>query len=337
MYRPNPNDVLNLYTMDTNHVRLGVMNLGATIKYLQVKDKNGYFQDVVLGYKSLDDYYTNRQFFGTIVGRNANRIKDAHFEINGVGYDMDKNEHENNLHSGKSFFHKRLYNADHVAPNALKFSLKSPDGDQGFPGNLDFSVTYTLWEDAVELTYEGISDADTVFNPTNHSYFNLGYQDTIYDHDLRIKASGVAEVDSELMPTGNIIDVTDTVFDFRETRKLGDAFKQPLDPYIVGTQGIDHNYIFDDPDISESLVTLSCEESGIKMDIFTDLPAVQVYTGNNLRDILGIDGKMYNKNGGICLETGYVPDSVNIKAFKSPVIKKGEKVVYTTIFKFSNL
>jgi aldose 1-epimerase len=328
------NDRICLYTLENENIQLGILNIGATIRFLNIKDKNGEFRNVILGYEGDETYLDNRSFFGTVVGRNANRIKDGTFTINGKRYQMDRNENGNNLHSGYSFFCNREYMLTDSSDDSLTLTLFSNNLDQGFPGNMTFSVRYALKDDNVYITYSAVSDEDTVFNPTNHSYFNLGYEDTVYDHTLKLCSSNVVAVDKALIPTGDLIDVTGTSFDFRDTRCLGDVLS-PLKDDLLQTRGIDHNFIFDSHSTDEPSVVLMCPTSGISMKVFTDLPSVQIYTANYLDGVKGNNDSIYNMHSGICVETGFVPDSINSDKFKRPLLKKDEVISYTVRFDFS--
>ena len=328
-------DNICMYTLKNESIRLGVLNIGASIRYLDVKDKDGNFHNVILGYNDIEKYKDNTSFFGTVVGRNANRIKDATFSINGKRYTMDRNENGNNLHSGYSFFCNREYLLTASSEDFITLTLFSNNLDQGFPGNMTFSVTYRIDGPSLSITYTAISDEDTVFNPTNHSYFNLDSGNDVYGHTLQVSSSEVVEVDNELIPTGKLIDVTGTVFDLRNERMLGDILA-PLDPSLKQTKGIDHNFIFDENEYDEPVVRLCCHNTGICMDVFSDMPSVQIYTANYIDNVHGTDDAVYGIHSGICIETGFVPDSINSEVFKRPLLKKNEVCKYTTRFEFSH-
>ena len=316
-----------------------VMDYGAVLVSLYVPDRNGKFEDVVLGYDTIDGYRVNRFFFGGTMGRNSNRVAGAHFELNGVGYDLEKNEKENNLHSClKAGFHKRMVRAEKGSDNiSVKFIYDSPHLDEGFPGNLTASVTYRITEDNVlELVYEGVSDADTIFNMTNHSYFNLAGRtdESILDHRLYIKASGFTPINSEGIPTGEIAPVAGTPFDFTEPHEIGERIEAD-DPYIKMVGGYDHNYALDiDCSKCEEVAVLSHEKSGRRMTVYTDRPGLQFYAGNYIISHMGKERRLYHPHCGVCLETQFFPNAINEPRFMSPVLKAGVHATSVTKYAF---
>lgn len=325
------------YTItNRNGLRMSALDFGAIISNLEVPDKNGKNEDIVLGFDDVAGYEVNGCFFGAFIGRHGNRIGDARFELGGTVYELEKNDGKNNLHGGTPGYHKVMYQAS-ATDNSVTFSRLSPDMEQGYPGNLDICVTYTLTDDnELRIDYKMKSDKDTLCNPTNHSYFNLkGHNGgTITDHKLYIKANGFTETSEDLIPNGTIVDVTDTPMDFRTKKAISrdiDAEYKPLQ--IAG--GYDHNFALDKTKGKlEKVAEVSEETTGRTMEIYTDLPGMQLYSGNFIEREEGKQGSVYVKRTGVCFETQYFPNSVNLVNFDSCVLKAGEEFSSTTIYKF---
>lgn len=333
-----------LFTLtNSNNITAKLTNYGAILVSLFVPDKNGNLSDVVLGFDSLEKYINdNNGSFGATVGRNSNRIGNACFTLNGITYTLDKNErNKNNLHSGFNQYKNRLWdyriNEDN---NSISFNLLSPDGDQGFPGNFNVSVTYTLTNDnELKIEYLGNCDKDTIANMTNHSYFNLSGHNgkTAIDEELYISADKFLEVDNESIPTGNMLNVENTPMDFRIPKKISLEIESNFEQLNL-TSGYDHSFVLNKPKgVLEKIATLSDKESGRIMDVYTDCVAVQFYAGNFIEECkaVGKENCIYKNRSGICLETGFLPNSINQENFDSPVLKAGEKYKSTTIYKFS--
>lgn len=331
-----------LYTIENkNGMKASLTNYGAILTNLFVSDKNGTVVDVVHGYDNLEGYKENPSYFGATIGRNGNRIGDAQFEVNGITYKLDKNDGENNLHGGFDGYNKRVWGVKlNEIENEVEFSLLSAAGDQGFPGNFNVTVAYQLTEDnAIKITYKGISDADTVANMTNHSYFNLAghTNDSILDHVLWIKASKfVPVVDNAAIPTGEIWTVEGTPMDFTTPTAIGKEIETDYEQ-LKFTGGYDHNYAIEkDGKGIEKIAEVEDPKTGRKMEVYTDLPGVQLYVGNfigtNGKD--GKEGVLYKTRSGLCLETQYFPDAINQPNFESPILKAGEEYNTTTIYKF---
>ena len=336
-------NTVRLFTIsNSNGMVAKITNFGAILVSLFVPNKEGKLDDVVLGFDTLEIYFYNDVcYFGSTVGRNSNRVKNAKFVLNGISYKLDKNEREkNNLHSGFKPYNSRLW--DYCVDeenNSVSFSLISPDMDQGFPGEFDIIVTYSLDNDNdLKINYKGKSNKDTIANMTNHSYFNLsGYNSgTILNHELCINADKYVEVDDELIPTGELKEVCSTPMDFRKPTKIGlrinDDFKQ-----FEYTGGYDHSFVINKTtDGIEKIAVLSDNESGRTMEVYTDSIGVQLYTGNFIENnkILGKENIIYKNRSGVCLETGYLPDAINQENFTSPILKAGDTYNTTTIYKF---
>ncbi len=336
------NEPVSLFTLtNSNGITATFTNWGATIVSILVPNKDGKLLDVVLGFDNLEDYFINHCYFGATIGRNGNRIQNASFKINGTSYFLDKNErNKNDLHSGFNGYQKRLwdYSVD-TSNNAVSFKLLSPDMDQGFPGTFNVSVTYKLSNDnGLEITYSGICDKDTVANMTNHSYFNLNGHNSgsIINHYLQINSKKFAIIDEESIPTGVLADVQNTPLDFTNFRKIADDIDSSFEQLQL-TKGYDHSFLVDKKvDGIEKVATLKCEESGISMEVYSDCPAVQFYAGNYIDEVpqIGKGNFTYGNRSGLCLETGFLPNSINEPNFASPILKANEKYYSKTIYKF---
>ncbi len=328
-----------LYTISNEKgMEAAVTDFGAILVQLIVPDAKGGKRDVVLGFDSVTEYEGNDCFFGSTIGRNANRIGGAAFDLDGVTYHLAANENGNNLHTEFDHgFHKVIWHAEVLeAENAVKFTYRSPDGENGFPGNLDMSVTYTLQEDnAIRIDYDGVSDKKTVINVTNHSYFNLGGHDSgsICDERIRIDADGFTEILPGAIPTGKILPVEGTPMDLRSLKRVGDEVDADFEQLTL-VQGYDHNWVLKNHGKLEQIAQVEDDRSGITMEVYTDLPGVQFYAGNCITPQKGKDGVSYDKRHALCLETQYFPNSVNIPAFEQPVFDAGEHCKTTTIYKF---
>ncbi len=320
-------------------------NYGAKIVSVFAPDKNGNMEDVVLGFKSVDEYVAGDAGQGAVVGPYANRIANGQFEIDGQVYQLPVNNHKACLHSGTESFYRQVYDAKEIQTAdgpAVEMTLQSPDGQWGFPGNKNVKVTYTLTKDnALKLDYEATTDKACYFNLTNHVYFNLkgeGMGD-ILDHVLVVDAnSSTAVGDSTLIPTGEIADIRGTAMDFTTPHTIGERINDPM-PQLKMGGGYDHNYILNkDQNGHEMTFCASLYEpvSGRFMECFTTEPAVQLYTGNFLKgNLIGKRGNAYNYRNGVCLETQHYPDSPHHANFPNTLLKPGETLKSTTIYKFS--
>ncbi len=336
---------VDIYTLTNDNGMIAkITNYGAILVELHVPDKNGKLDDVVLGYGSLEEYFKNGVGFGSTIGRNSNRIGGAQFTLNGVVYNLDKNDNNNNLHSGYIGYNKHVYDAEGYEDEgsvSIELSRLSPHMEQGFPGNFDYSVTYTLTdEDELVIEYFGVSDQDTVVNLTNHSYFNLSGHDsgTILDHKLMINSVEFTVSDKESIPTGEIRSVKGTPFDFTSFKRIGDDIENDYDQ-LKNAFGYDHNYVLQvSGDDVEKVAELIDEKSGRIMEVYTDMPGMHLYAGNYLgpREI-SKSGKPYCQRAGLCFETQHFPNAINIKEFPSPVLKASTEYSFVTVFKFSNI
>ena len=327
---------IKLYTIKNGKgMEAAVTNIGACLVNLLVPDKDGAVKDIILGFEGGEDYLVNGSFFGATVGRSANRIANAKFSIDGKEYNLAVNDNDNNLHS--DFYkgmHKVLWNAE-TGDDHVKFSYHSPDMENGFPGNLDISVTYTLTKDnELVIAYEGVSDKKTLINMTNHTYFNLAGHDSgsIEKTKLMIKASCYTPVVAGAIPTGEIAPVAGTVMDFTKEKTIGEDIGACFEQLLL-VKGYDHNYVVDGYNGSSQLIA-TAEADGRRMEVYSDLPGVQFYAGNCIAPQEGKDGAHYRERTGFCLETQYFPNSANDPAFEHPIFNAGQKYETTTIYKF---
>ncbi|HVI39280.1 MAG TPA: aldose epimerase family protein [Anaerovoracaceae bacterium] len=329
-------DVYLISSSDGN-LKADITNYGGAVVSLSVPDKSGELTDVVMGFDTLAEYIDQKYYVGTIIGRCANRIKNARFAIDGQEFLLDQNEGENHLHGGRKGFWNVVWDIGSYGKDYVVLKYFSPHGAGGYPGNLDCTVEYRLTDNQLKICYTGICDRDTIMNLTNHSYFNLnGYGDgTIEDHIVSIAADKFTEIDKECCSTGNILSVEDTPFDLRNPKRIGEMLPEKHDQMEYGS-GSNHNYVLNNRENSRMpVVDLFSPKSGIGMNVVTDMEGIHFYTGNYL------DGKLYGKNGALyprfgalCFETQHFPNAVNIEHFPSPVIKKGEKIKSMTAFRF---
>lgn len=326
-----------LFTMENElGMSVSATEYGANLVSLKVPDKQGSYRDVVLGYDNVEGYENGDDSIGATVGRNANRIGGAAFVLGAITYELGKNDNGNNLHSGPDMYNKRIWEVETQEDGKLVFLLHSADGDQGYPGNLDIRVMYELTEEnELRITYDGIPDQDTVINMTNHSYFNLnGHESgTILGHKVMLNADAFTRTDAQSIPTGELVDVTGTPMDFRSAHAIGDGIDADYEAIRFGG-GYDHNWVLKNNGKFDKVAQAEGEKSGIVMEVWTDLPGVQMYTGNFLDDEKGKNGAVYGKRTAVCFETQYFPDAINKENFESPVCKAGERYHTVTMYKF---
>ena len=327
----------HLYMLENkNGLTAYVSDFGASLVRLFVPDREGRMIDVVHGYDDAAGYERGDGGIGATVGRNANRIGGAQIEISGVTYELEKNDNGNNLHSGYDYYQKRIWYVEEKAESQITFLLHSPDGDQGYPGALDMRVTYLLDdENTLNIRYEAVPDQDTIINMTNHSYFNLNGHDsgTVLEHKVRLDADYFTPADAESIPTGEIRSVEGTPMDFREEKVLGLEIDSDYEPLRFGG-GYDHNWVLKNEGRFAKVAEVTSEKSGIRMEVYTDLPGVQMYTANFLDHEPGKDGAVYEKRSAVCLETQYYPDAIHHDNFPSPVCRKGMKYDSRTAYRF---
>jgi aldose 1-epimerase len=334
-------ETISLYTLrNEKRIEATISNFGGRLVTLKVPDRGGNFADIVLGYDTVEPYTKPNPFFGTLVGRYANRIANAEFTLDGKKYTLPKNSGPNSLHGGPQGFDKKAWQAEIVdGGHALQLTYLSKDGEEGYPGNLTSVVTYSLGNDnALTIDYAASTDADTVLNLTNHSYFNLAGHGNgkILDHQLMINADKFTPVNATLIPTGELRNVAGTPFDFRKPIAIGTHIDSP-DEQIQFGKGYDHNFVVNRVGDGPSLAVRVIEpQSGRVMEVLTTQPGVQFYTANHLEgEIVGKAGAIYHFRGAYCFETQHFPDSPNQPTFPTSVLKPGEKYHQTTIFRFS--
>ncbi|PLS01126.1 aldose epimerase family protein [Neobacillus cucumis] len=331
------NQTVNSYTLINDHgMELTCINYGCIITKIITPDRNGNFENIVLGYDTLEEYVKGSYFFGTIVGRVAGRIKGGSFELDGKTYTLAKNENNNHLHGGNSGFDKVIWDASVIENDqevSVQFSYLSPNGEEGYPGNLNVKVTYIL-NNLNELTihYSGVSDEKTLLNMTNHSYFNLSgnLKKDILNHSLSIKSEKFLELNDELLPTGKLVDVLETPFDFTNDRLIQSGIESDHPQNKLAGQGYDHPFVLSANHDQE--IILKDSESGRTLTIETDEPGVVVYSGNQMKSEGEIYGVPSCKYLGICLETQGLPDAIHHPNFPSWVLEKDQE--YTTITKY---
>lgn len=324
--------------------RLTAVTLGATITSLQVADRAGAFDDIVLGLDDVQAYLTRSPYFGTVVGRYGNRIADGRFTLDGETFQLAINNPPNHLHGGRVGFDKHLYAARAITTAdgvGVRFSLTSAEGDEGYPGEVHFSVRYLLGnDDTVTIDYQATTTRPTPFNPTQHTYWNLAgsRRSDILDHELEVFADDYTPVDSTLIPTGEVAPVAGTPFDFRTGTRIGARIGDP-DPQLQIGAGYDHNYVLCPAPrrgVLSSAARLRDPLSGRTLDVFTTEPGMQLYTGNHIvPGLVGRAGHVYGPHAGVCFETQHFPDSPNHPQFPTTILRPESPFRSRTVWKFS--
>lgn len=328
--------IVDLWTLQSSQVQVQVLTLGAIIRSVCSKGKRGQMEDVVLGYDDLEGYMSDKRYFGAVVGRFANRIAKGSFAVDGKEYQLDINNGPNALHGGLQGFNKAIWHAKGVEAG-VQLSLTSADGDQGYPGEVQVSVIYTLQGETLTAEYQAQSSKTTPINLTNHAYFNLAGQAAtdIYDHEVSISAQFYLPVDDTSIPTGEIRAVDGTPFDLRQPVLIGPWLKK------VPGVGFDHNFCLSspgDPWVERYAARVVHPCSGRVLEVSTSQPGVQFYTANFLDgSITGKGGLRYGKHSSLCLETQNWPDAVNQASFPDCLLRPGEKYRHVTSFKFTSL
>lgn len=311
-------------------------NFGARVVLVLVPDKDGEFANVVLGYTDAMSYLKAGRYFGAVCGRYAGRISGASFRLDGKLYRLHNNDNGNCLHGGTTGFDARLFSAEPLSGGSIRFSYLSRHMEEGFPGNLDLSATYTFTEqNELSLEYRAVSDRKTVLNLTNHTYFNLDGDESgsIENHVLRINAGAVLELDEEHIPTGKIMGVKGTAFDFSLPRAVGERINAG-DAQLLLAKGYDHCYLLDS---NAPCAALSAPISGRTLEVYTDMPALQLYTGNYLGLATGRQESKYVFRGGVCLETQQYTNAVNNPDFPTTALEADTEFVSRTVFKFGTV
>lgn len=330
----------HLYTLtNKGGMQMAVTNLGGRIVSILVKDKTGTTQDVVLGYDEIKTYQKRGEpYFGALIGRYGNRIGKGKFTLNGQEYTLESNDGKNSLHGGMHGFWSKVWDAKLINKQTLELTYKSIDGEAGYPGNLNVKVVYTLQDDnSVKINYNATTDKPTVVNLTNHAYFNLngaGNAD-ILNNLLMIKADNTTPVDATLIPTGKLAPVKGTPFDFTTAKAIGKDIGT-TDEQLKNGSGYDHNYALNKHTLKDVVATVQSPTTGIKLEVYTEEPGLQFYSGNFIGSTKdGKGGVAYGKHAALCLETQHFPDAPNKPEFQSTTLNPGQKYTTTTIYKFS--
>ena len=322
--------VKNVYTLkNESGFEVSITNYGGAVTSLKTPDRNGHFGDIVLGFETIDEYVRNPRYFGALIGRHANRIGGGKFSLSGVEYQLPCNNGANHLHGGFKGFDKREWTVREDG-NVLHLTYFSKDGEEGYPGNVNAFVDYTLLDNELRVDYRATTDRDTIVNLTNHSYFNLRGKGTILDHELTLNADRFTPVSEGLIPTGEIKAVEGTPMDFRKGKAIGSE--------LDGAGGYDHNFVLNDWDGSLRLAARLYEAtSGRVLEILTTEPGMQFYSGNFLDgSFTGKHGFVYARYTGLCLEPQHFPDAPNHPNFPSTVLRSGEEYKHTSVYRFSS-
>jgi len=330
--------------VNANGIEVTITSYGGAITSLRVPDRHGTPANVVLGYETLEQYAANPLYFGCITGRCANRIAGGRFTLDGREYTLPLNDGPNSLHGGHAGFDKRVWRADAIngqGRSGVTLSYLSPDGEEGYPGNLDVTVTYTLTDaNEIRIDYRATTDQPTIVNLTNHSYFNLAGEGSgpVYDHILMINADRYTPVNDNLIPTGELAPVNGTPFDFRLPKVIGAGVRGPH-PQIARGRGYDHNWVLNRPAPDDSSLLLAARlyepRSGRLLEVWTTEPGIQFYSGNFLDGtVSGPSGRAYRQGDGLALETQHFPDAPNQPHFPSVVLRPGETYQSTTVYRF---
>ena len=335
-------DVSQYTLKNRKGMEVSVISYGGIITSWKAKGRDGKYEDVVLGFDNLRDYENKSPYFGALIGRYGNRIKEGKFSLDGVEYNLAKNNGENHLHGGVEGFDKVIWEVEEEVDESsasLILRYKSIDKEEGYPGNLDIKVTYTLTnEDELKVRYEAETDKKTIVNLTQHSYFNLssGLSTDVLAHEITIDADYFLPVDKTLIPTGELRDVGQTPFDFREYKAVGDDIDLQ-DTQLTYGNGYDHCWVLNNQDEGVRFVASAFDPlSGRLLEVFSDQPGIQFYSGNFLDGTLkSREGGNYGFRSGFCLETQHYPNSPNQQSFPSVILNPGEKYDTETIFKFS--
>ena len=330
----------DLYTLrNKNNMEVCITNFGGRIVSVMVPDKDGQMRDVVLGFDSIQDYVSKPSDFGASIGRYANRINQGKFTLDGTEYQLPQNNYGHCLHGGPQGFQYRVFDAVQPNPQELELTYVAEDGEEGFPGNITCKVLMKLTDDnAIDIRYEAETDKPTIVNMTNHSYFNLdGDAARNEAHLLTIDADYYTPVDSTFMTTGEIAPVKDTPMDFTTPKTVGQDISNYDFVQLKNGNGYDHNWVLNTKgDISQVAAKLTSPESGITLEVYTNEPGIQVYTGNFLDGtVTGKKGIVYNQRASVCLETQHYPDSPNKVDWPSVVLEPGQTYNSECIFKFS--
>ncbi len=327
-------DVVTAYCLTNKRgASATILDYGCTVQSLSVPNAQGGLTDVVLGYDTVAQYEENGSYLGAVIGRVANRIEKSEFTLNGKTYHLAQNDDENHLHGGIKGFDKYIWDASENG-NSLELTRVSSDCEESYPGNLCVKITYELTDDnELHITYDADTDADTVANLTNHSYFNLSGKGTALNHELQVFAEQITENDKACLPTGKLLSTAGTPFDFSEPKTLGRDIDLD-DAQLVNGHGYDHNFVLSDTATLKKAAILSSAETGIAMTTLTTLPGMQAYSGNWLKPHKGKNGSQIDRRYAVCLETQVFPNAMACTNFPSPILRKGEHFHTETTYRF---
>ncbi len=325
---------IKAYTLTDGVIEVEILQLGATVLSIKVPDKNGNKIDVCLGYSSIEEYLQNEGYIGSTIGRVANRIGGASFNLNGKNYKIGANDNGNSLHGGINGFDKKIWKAEENGEQLI-LSCFSPDKEEGFPADLNVKVCFLVHNGGLKIDYSAQSNADTLVNLTNHTYFNLSGENSgdILDTSLFIDSDYITPVDNLLIPIGEFRQVKNTPFDFNSFKPIGQDVDNDDEQLKYG-DGYDINYLLNGKGLRK-IAEAKSPKTGIKMQVISDQIGLQFYSGNMMKGYEGKSKTNYNKRYGFCLETQGVPNAVNCPAFPDITLKKGETYKTTTIYKFS--
>lgn len=317
-----------------NGMRVQITNYGAKIVSLWAPDHEGNLADVVLGFNTFAEWQTKETYFNAIIGRVANRIKDGRFTLDGQEYQLAQNNGKNALHGGIVGFNERVWEVVGQTAYSISLYLRAKDGEEGYPGNMDIYVTYTLTRNnGLKITYEAKSDKPTIVGFTNHAYFNLEGEGSgrVDNHSLQVMADTYTPFDETACPTGEILPVDNTPMDFRQPVRIGDRIN---DPFFAPGRGIDNNFVLRDNPEKHLQLAAVLAAAGRTMEVYTTMPALQVYTGNYLEKNVGKSGREYDIQTAVCLEAQNSPDAINHPNFPSPILRPGDVYFEQTEYRF---
>ncbi|WP_439510110.1 aldose epimerase family protein [Marinimicrobium koreense] len=339
---PDGREVTQFILRNSKGMEVRLINYGGIITHLFAPDRNGNVADVVVGFDELAPYLTDSPYFGALIGRFGNRIAGGQFELDGVEYRLDQNDGENHLHGGVEGFDKKLWDAEPFEDDrgaGVRLSLVSPDGDQGYPGNLSVTVEYWLTDDNQLITdYRATTDKATPVNLTQHSYFNLAGKGTVRDHQLTLNASKYTPVSDKLIPEGPLVEVAGTAFDFRKPKTIGAEIDADDIQLKRANGGYDHNFVVDRQGGQGEVLAARAEEpvSGRVLEVWTEEPCFQLYTGNFLDGSVEGKGQKQIRHGAFCVEPQHFPDSPNQDRFPSTIVRPGDTYHTRMSFRFSH-
>lgn len=327
--------LINSLLLKSREIEIELTNYGASVLSIRVPDNTGKMTDVVLGYKNIEDYFKSDKFLGATVGRSANRIKGGIAEIKGEKIQLSLNDGGNHIHGGFCGLNKKVWDYIQIE-NGIKFSYLSLDGEEGYPGNLKIEVSYTVENSSLQINYRATSDKDTIFNPTNHTYFNLSGHGDILNQYVQINSDFYTENDEKSLPNGKICSVKNTPMDFRQFKKIKDDIESDFDQIIYG-KGFDNNWVIKDFNgYIKSAAKAYSPDNGIKLEVLTDLPGIQFYSGNYLDDkFISRNDLKIDKRCGFCLECQYFPNSFANEKFIKPILYAEEIFDKNIIYKFN--